>query len=254
MDYVHTVHTVGGLSTVIARSPSADRNRGAYHHGNLREALLEAGLEITRTGGPTALGLRDVTRRVGVSPNAAYRHFADRDRLLHAVAGRIQNEMAAQMAAQMSGARSAPASAQDPVGTARDELRAVGLGYIGFALQEPGWFDVAFGGDVFADPNVAPVTAGTTAGPAPGPTAPELPAPLARLVTALDHLVDAGELDPGRRPGAEWPCWSAVHGFAVLALHGPLRGQSPEALRSAAERTVDAVITGLCDEGPRPRG
>lgn len=56
--------------------------RKPYHHGNLREALLEASLEITREGGADALSLRDATRRAGVSPNAAYRHFADRDALL----------------------------------------------------------------------------------------------------------------------------------------------------------------------------
>ncbi len=52
-------------------------------------------------------------------------------------------------------------------------------------------------------------------------------APLARLVLALDGLVEAGLLSPRRRRGAEWPCWSAVHGFALLALGGPLRGQPP---------------------------
>ena len=53
-----------------------------YHHGDLRTALIDAGLHLTRTGGPDALTIREATRRVGVSPNAAYRHFADRDALL----------------------------------------------------------------------------------------------------------------------------------------------------------------------------
>ncbi|WP_460810871.1 TetR/AcrR family transcriptional regulator [Microlunatus endophyticus] len=71
--------------------------RQGYHHGNLREALIAAGLELTRVGGAAALTLRDATRKVGVSPNAAYRHFADRDSLQAAVAERIQHDMAAQM-------------------------------------------------------------------------------------------------------------------------------------------------------------
>ncbi|WP_198671943.1 WHG domain-containing protein, partial [Desertihabitans aurantiacus] len=72
-----------------------------------------------------------------------------------------------------------------------------------------------------------------------------LPPPLRRLVEALDDLVAAGLLDPDRRAGAEWPCWSAVHGFALLALQGPLRGVPAEERRAAAVRTVDAVVRGL---------
>ena len=61
----------------------------AYHHGDLAQALVDAGLEVTRAGGPSALTIREVTRRVGVSPNAAYRHFPDRLALLRAVSSAI---------------------------------------------------------------------------------------------------------------------------------------------------------------------
>ncbi|MFC6256362.1 TetR/AcrR family transcriptional regulator, partial [Kocuria oceani] len=77
------------------------RTRDAYHHGDLRRALVDAGLAATRAQGTTALALRDVTRQVGVSPNAAYRHFADRKALLSAVAREIQDRMAEQMRARM---------------------------------------------------------------------------------------------------------------------------------------------------------
>ena len=194
-----------------------DRDEQPYHHGNLREALVEAGLELTRAGGAQALAMRDVARRVGVSPTAAYRHFADRDALVAAIATRIQAGMADRMH------EAAPVGARP-----RDLLRAVGLGYIGFALAEPGWFDVAFA-TIDARPDAA--------GAAP------LPAPLSMLVTALDELAVAGELT--ERAGAEWPCWSAVHGFALLALRGPLRFLPPDDVWAAAERTVDDVIDGL---------
>jgi AcrR family transcriptional regulator len=191
-----------------------------YHHGDLRAALIDAGLQLTRGGGPEALTIREATRRVGVSPNAAYRHFADREALLSAVATAIQHRMAEQM--QGSERRRGSAERQ-----ARSRLRAVGLGYIKFALDEPGWFSVAFFGAVQLDETAA---------------AP----PYLALVEALDAMVDAGALSPQRRGGAEWPCWSAVHGFAELALHGPLRGASRREMESLAHRTVDDIIAGLC--------
>ena len=204
-----------------------DLARSTYHHGNLRAALIDAGLALTRTGGSKALVLRDVTRVVGVSPNAAYRHFADRESLRAAVATRIQEGMVERMLALEP-------PANPGMSAARARLTAVGLGYIAFARAEPGWFDVAFGGpDAFG----AASAALNDAGPAP--------APLAFLLDALDALVESGELAPEARPGAEWPCWSAVHGCAVLALHGPLAQQPPEVIDAAARRTVDAVITGV---------
>ena len=50
-----------------------------YHHGNLRQALVDAGVELARTGGPNAVLLRAAARQVGVSHNAAYRHFANQE-------------------------------------------------------------------------------------------------------------------------------------------------------------------------------
>jgi AcrR family transcriptional regulator len=184
-----------------------------YHHGDLRTALIDAGLHLTRVGGPEALTIREATRQVGVSPNAAYRHFVDREALLSAVASAIQHRMAARMQG------SARRQASDP-------LRAVGMGYIRFALDEPGWFTVAFfGADVVTEPDTAP--------------------PYLALVDALDAMVDAGALSSNCRAGAEWPCWSAVHGFAELALRGPLRHASRREVDALAGRTVDDIIAGV---------
>jgi AcrR family transcriptional regulator len=193
--------------------------KAGYHHGDLRAALIDAGLQLTRAGGPDALTIREATRRVGVSPNAAYRHFTDREALLRAVAAAIQSRMAARM---HSSARRRGSTVQQ----ARDRLRAVGLGYIGFALDEPGWFTVAFfGSDAPDETAVAP--------------------PYVALVEALNAMTDAGALPPERRDGAEWPCWSAVHGFAELALRGPLRGARRREVESLAQRTVDDIIAGV---------
>lgn len=186
----------------------------AYHHGDLRTALIDAGLELTRSGGPDALTIREATRRAGVSPNAAYRHFADREALLEAVATAILHRMTARM--RTSVRRHGPT----------ELLRAVGIGYIKFALDEPGWFAVAFFGASQSDENMS---------------AP----PYLALVEALDAMVEAGALSPKQRAGAEWPCWSAVHGFAELALRGPLRRASRREINALAARTVDDIIAGL---------
>ena len=208
-----------------AHTVSAQR-REAYHHGDLRNALLDAGLELTRTGGADAVTVREVARRAGVVPTAVYRHFADRDALVAAIAVRIQQQVAERM--RDAEARH-PAAATAP-SSGRARLRAVGLGYIGFALAEPGWFDVAFGAASALPDDVDPAA---------------LPAPLAMLVDALDDLVAEGALPAASRRGAEWPCWSTVHGFALLALRGPLRALPSEALWAEAVRAVDTVIDGL---------
>jgi AcrR family transcriptional regulator len=191
--------------------------KAGYHHGDLRTALIDAGLHLTRTGGPEALTIREATRRVGVSPNAAYRHFVDREALLSAVATAIQHRMAARMARSRNST------------DACDRLRAVGVGYIKFALDEPGWFTVAF---FSADP----IGLNDETDNAP---------PYLALVDALDAMVDAGELPAERRQGAEWPCWSAVHGFAELALRGPLRHASRRDVDALAARTVGDIIAGI---------
>src|SRR5436305_9833089 len=71
--------------------------RANYHHGNLRAALIDAGVELAQAGGPDAVVVREASRRVGVSHNAAYRHFPDRDTLVRAVAERSMGELAGLM-------------------------------------------------------------------------------------------------------------------------------------------------------------
>ncbi|EGD54015.1 TetR/AcrR family transcriptional regulator [Gordonia neofelifaecis] len=189
----------------------------AYHHGDLARALIEAGLEATRTGGPDALTIRSATRMVGVSPNAAYRHFPARSALLDAVSDAVQQRMADAMAAA------------DPGLGPRERLRGVGLGYIAFALTEPGWFSVSFFGDGV-----------------PGGQKLAATPPFRALTSSLDLLVHTGELPADRRRSAGWACWSAVHGFAELALRGPLQTTDRDELWSHAEATVDAIIRGVC--------
>ena len=169
--------------------------------------------------------LREATRMVGVVPNAAYRHFADRDELLAAVCTAAMRELAARMAA---GVARVPGRHGDPA-AARLRLGAIGTAYLEFAREEPGLFATAF-----ALPQ-------QHAYGAPDDGTGQDRTPLGQLRTALDELVDAGVLDRRRRDGIEYPIWSAVHGLAVLAGEGPLR-DAPEAARRHIEELTLAFI------------
>lgn len=173
----------------------------------MRDGLIAAGLELARTGGPDAVVLREATRAVGVVPNAAYRHFADRDSLLAAVCAAAMNELDDRTAAEVArvrGKRGNPSAALR-------RLRAIGVSYLRFAREEPGLFATAF-----ALPQRHSYDA------TPGSTGMDR-SPLGQLRTVLDELVDAGVLDSRRRVDIEYPIWSAVHGTAVLVGQGPLR-------------------------------
>src|SRR3954451_11380366 len=114
--------------------------RGPRPRGTVRSALVDAGLELARSGGPDAVVLREVTRMVGVVPNAAYRHFSNRDALLAAVRDEAVKELAARMGASISQVRAGP---HTPTG-ARLRLRAVGEAYLEFARTQARLFDTAF--------------------------------------------------------------------------------------------------------------
>ena len=162
---------------------------------------------------------------VGVVPNAAYRHFADRDELLAEVCTAAMRELADRMAAGVARVRGKHG---DPAAAGR-RLRAIGTAYLEFARAEPGLFATAFA-----------VPHQHAYGPQESGTVPDR-TPLGQLRAALDELVDAGVLDPRRRAGIEFPVWSTVHGLAVLAGQGPLR-DAPDAIRQhLTERTLTFI-------------
>jgi AcrR family transcriptional regulator len=202
-----------------------------YHHRNLRVALIDAGLELARAKGPEGVVLREVARQVGVSNNAAYRHFADRGELLREIAGRGMALLSEAMHAHTA---TVPDDVDD-VSRARWRLQEIGRAYVEFALAEPGLFAAAFSSFAASKPPIREVS----------PAERELLAPFEMLSAALDDLVAVGYLDAERRPGAEISCWAAVHGFAVLHNEGPLRGLDPVARDEALARMLDNVERGL---------
>lgn len=203
--------------------------RDTYRHGDLRQALIAAGLELARAGGPDAVVLREATRRVGVSPNAAYRHFADRHALLVAVSAAAQGQVADSMLAE-----TAVDKTDDPATDARLRLRAVGTGYLRFAREQPGLFRTAFSVPDDLANSGSPAKAG-----AAGLT------PFQILSQTLDQLETAGELPHERRAYAELHAWSAVHGLGMLIIDGPLRGLTAEMMDGATVRLLEMVDRGI---------
>ncbi|WP_067673232.1 TetR/AcrR family transcriptional regulator [Nocardia miyunensis] len=182
----------------------------SYHHGDLPNALVRAAVELLEEGGAAELSLRAAARRAGVSTAAPYRHFADRDALLSAVAAVGYRELAEELAA----AHSAQAT---PEG-----LAAVANVYVRFALTRPGMFRV-----MFAEPC--------------DPTSPERVAAAEAINEYLKLLVQQAFPDADPEPMAT-AVWALVHGLAFLHLDGKLDASSPAAVAERVDSAVAAVL------------
>jgi AcrR family transcriptional regulator len=193
----------------------------AYHHGDLRNSLVEEAVRVVEREGLEAFSLREVARRVGVSANAAYRHFEDKDALLGAVASHGLGVLSRRMREAMEAV-----SVRGAGPRAIAHLRATGRAYVGFALAKPELFRVTFSRSV-------PSTEASRCENG------ELD-PYAVLGGCLDALVETEVITARRRVGAELFAWTAVHGYASLALtRGPLASLEP------LEGVLDLVIDGL---------
>jgi AcrR family transcriptional regulator len=223
-----TLHTMFASVNILLVTTS----KQSYHHGDLRNALVRAGAELAELGGPDAVTIRAAARSVGVTPTAAYRHFADHAELLEAVRQQAMVRLSASMRRFCGAGR----PGTDPVTAARRQLTATGLGYVQFAVREPGLFRTAFVANSKAEP--------------PDPSAND---PFGMLWQALDELVRVGYLAPEDRPLAELAAWSAVHGISLLLIDGPLRQLSRRERDAVIERTVQMVLRGL-GTGPAARG
>ena len=172
--------------------------------------------------------LREVTRTVGVVPNAAYRHFRDRAALLAAVQDEAFRILAERTGHRMNQVRQGPHTSTG----ARLRLRAVGESYLEFARMEPGLFDTAFAATDH------PLNSETD----------EL-SPFEHLRAGLDNLVEAGLLARSRRPSVEYPAWAAVHGLAVL-LRGPLSQLSDQEKTHLEAETLDFIGAAVTESKP----
>src|ERR1700752_5133044 len=171
--------------------------RKPYHHGNLREELLEAAIRLIAEVGPTAFTLREIARRAGVSHNAPYRHFRDKDDVIAAVATQGYREL-----------NTAMLEAAKPETDTVRRLKCAGLAYIAFALRRPEHFTVMFDAPIPRRANPEAAEAGERA--------------FGALVTLVKNCQDAGQLPTGDSLELALLAWSMVHGIAKLAITGRL--------------------------------
>ncbi len=131
---------------------SKHRRRRTYHHGNLREALIDAALELIASKGPTGFTVAEAARAAGVSPAAPYRHFRDRDALMADVAKRGFVRFEADLSAAWDGGQPSPMRA----------LENLGKAYLAFARNEPAYYSAMFeaGIPVSGDPELAGASEG----------------------------------------------------------------------------------------------
>jgi len=189
--------------------------RASYHHGDLRRTLLDTALRLIAERGPEGFSLREAAREVGVSPAAAYRHFADKPELFAALAAEGHGLLASAM--EKAAAR---VDAPEPRARAVATLVAIGRTYVDFAVKNPSFFRVMFGSHM-QEEGYRPACAPS------GRDAYQI------LAATLDGLVAAGAVPAERRPGAEIAAWSAVHGFSTLLL--------AEALPFTSRQRADAL-------------
>ena len=208
--------------------------RDAYHHGALRETLIDATETLLAERGVEGFSLREVARRSGVSPAAPAHHFGDAYGLLAVVATQAFDQLTKALdAGNVRGGN-------DPVA----RLREQGVGYVGFAMTHPGRFGLMFRSGL--QKNETLVTSADAA--------------FNRLecgVRALLEISNDAPLDP-----AQWQTllliWSVVHGFAQLSLSGQIEqvaasGNRNDMLRQVLAPMLDRQLRGLQQLGGKPR-
>ena len=193
------------------------RRAKPYHHGNLREALLEAAIRLIAEVGPTAFTLREVARRAGVSHNAPYRHFRDRDDLMAAVAAQGFRELTQAMV-----------DAAAPESDALGRLKLAGLGYVTFALRRPEHFTVMFDAPLSRRKHPESAAAAEEA--------------LRTLLGFVKDSQDAGRLPAGDLRQMALLAWTMVHGIAKLATTGRLPFPSKSGVLAFAEFVIEQSL------------
>jgi len=196
--------------------------RPTYHHGDLRNSLIRAALVLVAERGVEGFSLREAARTVGVSASACYRHFADREELLAAVA----HEGLTTLAEQMRSA--AEAHPGDDAFDAVNRFWDYSAAYMHFAIEHPAHFRVM---------HAVPKSEHSR-----DLMLPRSPAVIAQ--TGMDALVAAGVVAPEVAGRALLACWTSVHGLASLAIGGHLPLDDELTLEAALDAVLRTAMLG----------
>ena len=212
--------------TVKHRRPPSSRRRARAAGGSLRDTLVDAAVALIARKGPQGFSLREVARRARVSEAAPYWHFADREALLAAVAERGFVELAKQMM-EIWSRPAAPA----------ERFRALGVGYVHFAVAHPSYLRVMFGSEV-SDKAVHPALEAAATHT------------FGLLVQAITECQEAGQVRSGDAQTLAVAAWSIVHGLAALLIDGKLKSYagSPAAAEQLAHTVTDLFMQGLAPQ------
>lgn len=202
--------------------------RRGYHHGNLREALIEAALRLIGEKGPAGFTVAEAARAAGVSPAAPYRHFRDRDELMADVATRGFQSFADALRKAWDAGKPSP----------RQAFERLGMAYLGFAANEPATFAAMFEGGLCADdfPNMKQAA----------------DAAFGVLRDACEMMISSIPAD--RRPPVLMVAlhvWSLTHGIASLFARGDrTRRPLPMSPAELLEAGVLVYFDGLTKSAP----
>jgi AcrR family transcriptional regulator len=200
-----------------------DRGSRAYHHGNLKEALVRAALELIAKKGPAGFTFAEAARWAGVSPAAPYRHFRDRDELLANIAVRGFEQFAEALARAWNDGK------PDPFGA----FERLGRAYLDFARTEPAYYAAMFEAGIPLETNPELREAGDRA--------------FAVLRSATERLI--GTMPAGNRPPALMMAlhvWAMSHGIAALFGRGdPGRRALPMSPEDLLEAAMLVYLRGL---------
>lgn len=192
----------------------------SYHHGNLRQALVEAALEQARSAGVASITMRTVADRSGVSPAAAYHHFASKEQLLAACAERAFAGLLERMQPAYESAR----------GSALDRLEALGRAYVEHFVAHPECFRIVFGAHVrLVSELLSPDSAGRRARALLSRAAADVALELGGDVTA-EQVTQAS--------------WTTAVGAVELIVERELAAEMDEAAIAAMLDTLMAVLRG----------
>lgn len=203
----------------MTKPPKRRARPRAYHHGDLRAALVEGALAILREEGLEALTLRGVARRAGVSQAAPYRHFTDRRALVAAVAEDGFRRLQATMLERM----------QDAQG--RGSLKLVAKAYVEFGLANPAEYRVMFGPDVAITDDL-PALRETGRGV------------LGFVAEGIRRAQDAGLVGAGDAWLMAVATWATLHGLVMLTLDGQTAGVAPD-VETLVEEATRIMMFGM---------